>query len=75
MKSLYTNVRITVDFCVICVTATLPLLQMFNSKFSFYFVYFKAAIYVFLLIPSSSDIGTGKGLGGGKLICFKSSGF
>lgn len=38
---------------------------MVNSKFSFYFVYFKAAIYVFLLIPSSSDLGTGKGWGGG----------
>lgn len=49
---------------------------MVNSKFSFYFVYFKAAIYVFLLIPSSSDLGTGKGWGGGgKHICFKISFF
>lgn len=39
---------------------------MVNSKFSFYFVYFKAAIYVFLLIPFSSDLGTGKGWGVGS---------
>lgn len=69
MKSLYTNVRITVDFCVICITATLPLLQMVNSEFNFYFVYFKASIYVFLLIPSSSDLETGRGLGREKCIC------
>lgn len=43
---------------------------MVNSKFSFYLVYFKPAIYVFVLIPVSSDAGTGKVVGG-KHICFK----
>lgn len=38
---------------------------MVNSKFSFYLVYFKPAIYVFVLIPVSSDAGTGK-VGGGN---------
>lgn len=42
---------------------------MVNSEFNFYFVYFKASIYVFLLIPSSSDLETGRGLGGEKCIC------